>query len=94
MKSGASELLFFYTECTKTHLQALTGKKNFSGGSAPGPPTIRGRDKGRGKGQGDGKGREGGKRAQGGREGKELGLQPPQVSNPVHAPVKFRVQML
>jgi hypothetical protein len=91
MKSGASELLFFYTECTKTHLQAFTGQKIFPG-AAPGPPRIRGRggegrggrkggEKGKGKGQGDGKGREGGKeggkRAQGGREGRELGLQPP-----------------
>jgi hypothetical protein len=91
MKSGASELLFFYTECTKTHLQAFTDQKFFPGAPPPDPPGYRkgegregrkeGRGKGKGKGQGDGKGRErgkeGGKRAQGGREGIELGLQPP-----------------
>jgi hypothetical protein len=66
MKSGASELLFFYTECTKTHLQAFTGQKNFPGTEPPDPP-------GYGEGRG---GRKGGKRkrargwkGEGGREG-------------------------
>jgi hypothetical protein len=90
MKSGASELLFFYTECTKTHLQAFTGKKIFPGALPPDPPGYReregrkGGEKGMERGGKEG-GREGGKRAQGEREGRDLGLQPRQVSNPVHA---------
>jgi hypothetical protein len=92
MKSGASELLFFYTECTKTHLQAFTGQTIFPGAELP-TPRIRGRGgeegregkRARGwKGEG---GREGGREKGPGREGRErTGATSPQVSNPVHAP--------
>jgi hypothetical protein len=96
MKSGASELLFFYTECTKTHLQAFTGKKIFPGAPPPDPPAYgkeRGRE-GRGGREGGEKGkgmerggREGGREKGPGREGRERpGATAPQVSNPVHAP--------
>jgi hypothetical protein len=90
MKSGASELLFFYTECTKTHLQAFTGQKIFPGALPPDPHDTgkgRGRD-GRKEGRGNGKRkrargwkgegrRERGREKGPGREGRELGLQPP-----------------
>jgi hypothetical protein len=91
MKSGASELLFFYTECTKTHLQAFTGQKTFPGAPPPDLPGYwegegrEGRKEERGKGKrkrargwkGEG-GREGGREKGPGRsEGRELGLQPP-----------------
>jgi hypothetical protein len=52
MKSGASELLFFYTECTKTHLQAFTGQKNFPAAMPPDPPPY---PKGEGKGGEEGR---------------------------------------
>jgi hypothetical protein len=98
MKSGASELLFFYTECTKTHLQAFTGQKIFPGALPPDPP---GYGEGEGKGGEEGRegkrkrargwkgegGREGGREKGPGREGRErTGATAPQVSNPVHAP--------
>jgi hypothetical protein len=66
MKSGASELLFFYTECTKTHLQAFTGQKIFPGAEPPDPPAYgEGEGKGRRK-EGRGKGKR--KRARGWKE--------------------------
>jgi hypothetical protein len=106
MKSGASELLFFYTECTKTHLQAFTGQTNFPEAPPPDPPGY-----GEGEGKGGEEGREGKKekkRARGwkgegeregerekgpGREGRErTGATAPQVSNPVHAPAPVCLQ--
>jgi hypothetical protein len=75
MKSGASELLFFYTECTKTHLQAFTGQKIFPGAEPPDP-----QDTGKGRGR---EGRKEGKRGEkgkgmerGGREGRREGKGP------------------
>jgi hypothetical protein len=81
MKSGASELLFFSTECTKTHLQAFTGHKIFPGAEPPDPPGYRegegkggevGREGKREKEKGKGmerRGREGRRKGKGPREG-------------------------
>jgi hypothetical protein len=74
MKSGASELLFLYTECTKTHLQAFIGQKNFPGALPPDPQnTVKGKGREGGRKEGRGKGKM--KRARGwkGEGGREKG---------------------